>query len=134
MFAQRCVQHLAEHYLTVFQSFAADSDNHSFAVNVADSHIGQLSAPHSGGIQRHQDYTVKREISGFDQKTDFFGTHDLGQIDYSFWIGRLRGIPWPMQSLNEEETQGSQALIDCIGGQFPVTEQMSLVDADMLQT
>jgi hypothetical protein len=59
MLAQRFVQHLAEHYFAVFQSFAADSDNHSFAVDVADSHICQLSAAHSGGIQRHHNYAVK---------------------------------------------------------------------------
>ena len=133
MFAQRFVQHLAEHYFAVFKSFAADSDNHSFAVNVADSHIGQLSAPHSGGIQRHQYYTVKREVSGFDQKTDFFRAQYVRQTDHSFWIRSFCRVPWMMQGLYEEKTQGGKALVDRVRRKFLVSKQVCLVVANVLQ-
>ena len=115
VFTQRFIQHLAEHYFAVFKSFAADSDNHSFAVNVVDSHICQLRAPHSGGIQRHQDYAVKWKIRGFDQKTDFFRAQYVRQTDHPFRIRRFCRVPRPMQGLYEEEAQGSQSLVDCIG-------------------
>ncbi len=73
MFAQRFVQHLAEHYFSVLEAFTMDPNNHSFAINVADSHICQFSTPCASGIQRHQQHTVKREIRLFDQQADFFG-------------------------------------------------------------
>jgi hypothetical protein len=58
---------------------------------------------------------VKREISGFDQKPDFFRAHYMRQTDHSFWIRRFCRVLWPMQGLYEEEAQRSKALVDRVG-------------------
>src|SRR5512137_1490111 len=96
--------------------------------------MSQFCPSHSCGVERHQNYAMKRDNGGVDQKSDFAWTQHFRQTFLSFWIWSVRGVPGPVQSLDEEEPQSGQVLIHGVGGQFSVGEQVSLEYPDVLQT
>ena len=122
----------AEHYIAVFASLAAPNvDHHPLAVDIADLQIRQLGPSHTGGIQRHQDRAVKRDQRRFDQARHFFLTEDYGQVKPFLRIGSFFHAPRLLECLDEEETQGANALIHRVVGQLAITEQMGDVGANL---
>ena len=69
---------------------------------------------------------MKRDNGRVNQQCDFVRAQHFGQAIHSFWIWSVRRVPGSAQSLYEEETQCSQTLVDGVGGEFSVSEQVSL--------
>lgn len=95
----------AEHNVAIFAAFPAlDVDDHSPTVNIGDLQSGQLSAPHSGGIERHQQNAMKGIESQVNKLADFFRAQDDGETLHFLRIWRLGDAPRPSQRLDVEES------------------------------
>ncbi len=66
-------QNGTEHYVTVLATLAAlDVNHHPSAINVADLQASQLRVPNTGGIEGHEDSSMKWCASRIDELGYFF--------------------------------------------------------------
>ena len=93
-------------FIPVLASLAAlDVNHHSFAIDVADFQVGQLSASYSGGVEGHQQSAMIRSQSCVDKPRDFFPAEDRRKVKGSFRIGSLGDAPGFLESFDVEESQ-----------------------------
>src|SRR4029077_8066713 len=72
-------QNGTEHYVTVLATLAAlDVNHHPSAINVADFQARQLRVPNPGGIEGHEDSSMKWCASRIDELGHFFLTENGG--------------------------------------------------------
>jgi len=72
-------QNGTEHYITVLATLAAlDVNHHPSAINVADLQASQLRVPNTGGIEGHEDSSMKWCVSRIDELGHFFLTENGG--------------------------------------------------------
>ena len=104
VFAQGCEKHRAKHDVAVFTPLSAMNVNdHSLAVHIGDFQTGQFGASHTGGIEDHEQETVKRSECRVDESRDLFLAENHRQVEHSLRIGGLGRIPSLLEGLNVEE-------------------------------
>jgi len=85
-------------------------NHHPLAVDVADLQVCQLSVPHSGGVERHQQNAMVGSERSVDESRDFFLVQNRRKVKCSFGIGSLGDAPGLFESLDVEETQSRQVV------------------------
>src|SRR5713226_9025889 len=94
--------------------------------------MGQLGAPHSGGVERHQQRAVERSASRIDESCYFFLAQDRWKVLGSFRIGGLGCAPALLESLGIEEPQSRKIYRNGARRQLSLLEQFRLVFANLL--
>ncbi len=133
--AQRFKQRRTQHHVPVFAPLAAaDVNHHPLAIDVAYPQGRDLGPACSRGIQRHDQYALKRGLGRIDQACDPSLGQDLGEVQGLLRIRGLGRTPAPLQHLDVKEAQRRQPLRHRVRGQPSGAEHRRLVLADMLQT
>ena len=76
---------------------------------------------------------MKRRQRAFEQAGDFFPAQDHRQLPGLLGVRCLLYAPVPLQRLVEEETERANPLVDGVGGEMALPEQIGLVLADVLR-
>ena len=77
--AELVEQNGTEHYVAVLATLATlDVNHHPSAINVADLQASQLRVPNTGGIEGHEDSSMKWCASRIDELGHFFLTGNGG--------------------------------------------------------
>src|ERR1700690_608036 len=100
VFAQGCEKYRAEHDVAVSTPLAANVNDHSFAVHITDFQLGQFGTSHTGGIENHQQETVKRSERRVDEPRDLFLAENYRQVEDLLWVWGLGCIPGLLESLD----------------------------------
>src|SRR5258708_20726303 len=80
MLTQFLEQLWAKHHVAIFTSLATlDVNDHALTVDVRNFQVGQLGAPHSGSIERHQQRAMEGSASRIDEARHFFLAHDRSE-------------------------------------------------------
>ena len=78
-------QNGTEHHVAVLATLATlDVNHHPSAIDVADLQASQLRVPNAGGVEGHEDSSMKRCASRIDELGYFFLTENRGQAVTSF--------------------------------------------------
>ena len=108
MCAEFVEQNGTEHYVAVLATLAAlDVNHHPSAINVADLQASQLRVPNTGGIEGHEDSSMKWCASRIDELGHFFLTENGGQAVALLRIGGVGNAPWLLEGLDVEKPQGA---------------------------
>ncbi len=106
-----------------------NANHHALAVDIADCKVSQFLTAHSGGIECHQDGTLKKIACGINNPSYLFLAEDDRQPDRGFGIRQFipaEGLPYDM---NIEELHGCHFLYDRFGRQSLLSHQMKLITA-----
>jgi hypothetical protein len=123
----------AEHDIAVLAALSAlDVNDHSFPVDIAHLQMCQFGTPQSGGVQSHQQDTVKHCRSSIDEPRYLFRAEDLRKTESLARVGCFSNRPWSPQRRHEEESKRRGSLGDCVGSQFALTEQIRLILAKLV--
>src|SRR5713101_3006486 len=95
--------------------------------------MGQLGAPHSGGVERHQQRAMEGIVSRIDESRYFFLAQDRWKVLGSFRIGGLGCAPALLESLGIEEPQSRKIYRNGARRQLALLEQFCLIFANLLQ-
>src|SRR5260370_22692014 len=133
--AQFLEQFWAEHHIAISASLAALNVNrNALAVDVADFQVCQLGVPHSGGVELHQQNAMVGSERSIDESRDFFLAQDRRKVKWSFRIGSFGNAPGLFESLDVEEPQRRETVINGARRQLSCLKQLSLVFTNMPQT
>jgi len=135
VFAELLKQLWTEQHIAIFAPLAAlDVNHHAFAIHVADFQTRQLGAPHSRGVERHQQGVMVGCERRINELRDFFCTQDRGQAKYLLRIGSLFDAPGLPESFGVEESESCKALSNRARCQFLFLEEFGLVFANMARS
>jgi len=81
-----------------------NADHHALTVDVADFKPAQLSPPHGGGIQSHDQGAVKEVTGGVDQASYFLGAENGRESFAELGERDIFSAEVPVESLEIEET------------------------------
>src|ERR1700751_5148207 len=124
----------AKHNVPIFAPLATlDVNHHSLAVDVRNFQMGQLGAPHSGGVERHQQRTMEGIVSRIDESRHFFLAQDRWNVLGSFRIRGLGCAPALLESLGIEEPQSRKIYRNGARRQLALLEQFCLIFANLLR-
>src|SRR3984893_14454667 len=133
MLTQFLEQLWAKHHVAIFTSLATlDVNYHALTVDVRDFQVGQLGAPHSGSVERHQQRAMEGSASRIDESRHFFLAHDRGNMLGSFRIRGLGYTPASLESLRIEEPKSAKIVRHGARRQLSLLEQFRLVFANLL--
>ena len=119
--------------LTILAALAAlNVDDHPLAVDVGNLQPRQLGAPHTGGVEGHEQDALERCASRVDELGDCFWAQDRGQAKRLLGVGRLGHAPRLLEGFDEPEAPSREALGDTTGSQLPLAEPRGLLLAEVL--
>src|SRR6266446_2077202 len=102
-------QNGTKHHITVLATLAAlDVNHHSSAIDVADLEACQLCVPHTGGVEGHEESSMKRSASRIDKLRHFFLAENRGQAVAFLRIRSVGNAPWLLECLDIEKPQSTQ--------------------------
>jgi hypothetical protein len=133
MGAEFIEQNGTEHHVAVFATFAAlDVNHHPLAINVATLQASQLGVPNTGGVEGHEDSSMKGCASRLDELCDLFLAENRGQAVCLLGIRSVGDAPRFLKRLNVEKPQGTQVGGHGTGRQLPFGEEVGLVLPNVL--
>jgi hypothetical protein len=107
--------------------------HHARRVDIGEFEGRALGATHARAIEGHENSGVEGDRRGIDQAGDLFRAPDDGEVNLLLRVGHFVAGPRPLESLEEEEAQRTDPLIDGVVGELTVTEQVSGVLADLFR-
>jgi len=104
-------QNGTEHHVAVLAPLATlNVNHHPLAIDVADFQASQLRIPNSGGIQGHENSSMKRCAGCIDKLRHFFLAENRGQAVGLLGIRSVGNAPRFLKRLNVEKPQGTQVV------------------------
>ena len=94
----------------------------------------QLGAAHACAIEGDENGAVEGNRRGVDPARDLLRAPDHWQVNPLLRVGQFVSAQRALQNLEEEAAPCSDHWIDCVVGEFPVTEQVSGVLADLFRS
>jgi len=99
---------------------AADVKDHALAVDIIQLQVHEFGAAQAGGVEGHQQGSMKRVTGCIDESRDFLLAEDRGEAMGLLRIRSLGDAPGFLECLDIEKTQGREANGNCTWRQLPL--------------